>query len=120
MKVTPSEDATENVRALIVFPLAHVWQPILLAHGCTFGASEYGETVIFPEGTTRTLLLSRCGQGTDRFRLLLPDGLELREVLDDEGTGKSWLLLVSGQGLMQEANARQSDHQERTRVEGET
>ncbi len=92
----------EKVGALIILPLAHEWRQMLLAHGCSFGKHEYGETVIFPEGTTRTMLLSRSSQGTNRFRLLLPDGLELREVLDDEGTGKSGLLLVFSQEPMQE------------------
>jgi hypothetical protein len=95
-------DGIESVRALIIFPLAHEWKQLLLTHGCTFGESEYGETVIFPEGTIRTMLLTRTGQPTNRYRLLFPDGVELREVLDDESGGKSWLLLVLSQKLMQE------------------
>ncbi len=95
-------DGIESVRALLIFPLADEWKQLLLAHGCTFGMHEYGETVIFPEGTTRTMLLTRTGQPTNRSRLLFPDGVELREVLDDEGSGKSWLLLVLSQKPMQE------------------
>ncbi|HEY5001746.1 MAG TPA: hypothetical protein VII61_01245 [Ktedonobacteraceae bacterium] len=100
MSVKPETDTTENVRALIVFPLMNEWKQVLLTHGCMFGEHEYGETVIFPEGTKRTLLLSRTGQSTNRSRIQLPDGLELRDVLDDEATGKSWLLLVLSQEPM--------------------
>ncbi|HEY5005944.1 MAG TPA: hypothetical protein VII61_22480, partial [Ktedonobacteraceae bacterium] len=53
-------------------------------------------------GTTRTLLYSREGRPTNCYRIQLPDGLELREVLDDEGTGKSWLTLVLNQEPMQD------------------
>ena len=97
MSVENVAAAEENVRALIIFPLADEWKQLLLAHGCCFGMHEYGETVIFPEGTMRTMLLTRTGQPTNRSRLLFPDGVELREVLDDEGTGKSCLLLVLSQ-----------------------
>ena len=31
---------------------------------------------------------------TNCYRIVFPDGLELREVLDDEGEGKSWLAIV--------------------------
>jgi hypothetical protein len=120
MNGEPGDDATENVRALIVFPLAHEWKQVLLMHGCTLGEDEYGETVIFPEDTTRTLLLSRTGRATNRYRIQLPDGLELREVLDDEGRGKSWLLLILSQEPMQDVNARHDHLQRRTRVGEET
>ena len=101
MRVESGYGATENIRALIIFPLAQEWKPVLLTYGCTFGENEYGETVIFPEGTTRTLLLNRAGRATNRYRIQLPDGLELREVLDDEVAGKSWLLLVLSEEPMQ-------------------
>lgn len=120
MRVESGYDATENVQALIVFPLAHEWKQVLLIHGCTFGENEYGETVIFPEGTTRTLLLSRTGRASNRYRIQLPDGLELREGLDDEGRGKSWLLLVLSQEPMQDDNARHDPLQRRARTGGET
>ena len=109
MSREPDDDATENVRALIIFPLVLEWKQVLIRHGCTFGEHEYGEMVIFPEGTTRTLLLSRIGQLTNRSRILFPDGLELRELLDDEDTGKSWLLLVLSQEPMQDIKASIQD-----------
>jgi hypothetical protein len=112
MSVLLGDDATENVQALIVFPLAHEWKQILVMHECTFGEHEYGETIIFPEGTRRTLLLSRTGRATNHYRLVFPDGLELREVLDDEATGKSWLLLVLSQEPMQDTRAT-SDHRQK-------
>ena len=88
-------DGTQRVQALLIVPLDDAWRPILLVHGCTFGVhEEYGETIQFPEGTTRTLLHGREARPTNRYRIQLPDGLELREVLDDEGKGKSWLMLV--------------------------
>ncbi len=85
---------TETVQALLIFPLAETWKHLLLIHGCTFGVHVYGDLVIFPEGTTRTLLYDPNGQATNRYRIVFPDGLELREVLDDEGEGKSWLAIV--------------------------
>jgi hypothetical protein len=99
-----SVEETEKVQALLIFSLAEEWRQVLLIHGCTFGVDEeYGETIQFPEGTTRILLYSREGQPTNRYRIQLPDGLELREVLDDEGKGKSWLTLVLSQEAMGEA-----------------
>ncbi len=90
-----SIEETESVQALLIFSLAEEWKQVLLKYGCTFMMhEEYGEAIQFPEGTTRTLLYSREGQPTNRYRILLPDGLELREVLDDERKGKSWLTLV--------------------------
>jgi hypothetical protein len=109
MSREPDDDATERVRSLIVFPLDQKWKNVLFMHGCTFVKNEYGEMVLFPEGTTRTLLFNRAGQPTNRYKILFPDGLELREVLDDENTGKSWLLLVLSQKPMQEENIRH-DH----------
>jgi hypothetical protein len=98
-----SSEGTEKVQALLIFSLAEEWKQVLLIHGCTFGVlEEYGETIQFPEGTTRTLLYSREGRPTNRYRIQLPDGLELREVLDDEGNGKSWLTLVLSQEPMQD------------------
>jgi hypothetical protein len=98
-----SVEGTEKVQALLIFSLAEEWRQVLLTHGCAFGVhEEYGETIQFPEGTTRTLLCSREGQLTNRYRIQLPDGLELREVLDDEGKGKSWLTLVLSQEPMQD------------------
>jgi hypothetical protein len=96
-------EGTENVQALLIFSLAEEWRQVLLNHECIFSVhGEYGETIRFPEGTTRTLLYNRGGQATNRYRIQLPDGLELREVLDDEGTGKSWLTLVLSQEPMQD------------------
>jgi hypothetical protein len=120
MKNESGNDAMESVRALIIFPLAPEWKQVLLMHGCTFGEHEYGEMVIFPEGTTRTLLLSRTGQPTNRSRIQLPDGVELREVLDDEGTGNSWLLLVLSQEPMQDTRIARDHLQGRMRGEGAT
>jgi hypothetical protein len=87
-------EGAKTVQALLIFPLDEMWKQQLVIHGCMFGMHEYGETIQFPEGTTRTLLYNREGQPMNHYRLLLPDTLELREVLDDEGTGKSWLSLV--------------------------
>lgn len=94
-----SVEGAESVQALLIFSLAEEWRQVLLKYGCAFTMQEeYGETIQFPAGTTRTLLYSREDQPTNRYRILLPDGLELREVLDDEGKGKSWLTLVLSQG----------------------
>jgi hypothetical protein len=102
-----SVEGMEKVQALLIFSLAEAWKQVLLIHGCTFGVhKEYGEIIQFPEGTTRTLLYSRALQSTNQYRILLPDGLELREVLDDEGTGKSWLLLVLSQELLENAQIK--------------
>jgi hypothetical protein len=75
---------------------------VLLAHSCTFGEHEDGETVIFPEGTTRTMILTEPVKSHNRARILFPNGLELREMLDDEGTGKGCLLHVLSQESIEE------------------
>ena len=99
-----SVEGTEKVQALLIFSLAEEWKQVLLNHGCAFGVhEEYGETIQFPEGTTRTLLYSREGRPTNRYRIQFSDGLELREKLDYEGTGKSWLTLVLSQEPMEDA-----------------
>jgi hypothetical protein len=93
-----SVEGMEKVRALLIFSLAEEWKQVLLTHGCTFGVhEEYGETIQFPERTTRTLLYSREGRPTNHFRIQFSDGLELREGLDDGGTGKSGFTLVLSQ-----------------------
>ena len=120
MSHEPGDDATERVRSLMIFPLDQKWKNMLFMHGCTFEKHEDGETVLFPEGTTRTLLLSRAGQPTNRYKILFPDGLELREVLDDEDTGKSWLTLVLSREPMQEGTTSQDYFQQRTRKGEET
>jgi hypothetical protein len=96
-------NGTKNVQALLIFSLAEEWRQVLLTHGCTFGKhEEYGETIQFPERTIRTLLYNREDRPTNRYRIQLPDGFELREVLDDEGKGKSWLMLVLNQEPMED------------------
>ena len=51
-----SVEGAEKVQALLIFSLAEEWRQVLLSHGCIFGMhEEYGETIQFPEGTTRTL-----------------------------------------------------------------
>jgi hypothetical protein len=111
-----SVEGTEKVQVLLIFSLAEEWKQVLLTHGCMFGVhEEYGETIQFPEGTTRTLLYSREGQPTNRYRIQLPDGLELREVLDNEGKGRSWLTLVLSQELRgYTRNKRCSSRQDKT------
>jgi hypothetical protein len=90
-----SIERSETVQALLIFSLAEEWKRVLRVHGCTFGVyEEYGDMIRFPEGTTRTLLYGREGQTTNHYRIMLPDTLELREILDDKGQGKSWLALV--------------------------
>lgn len=120
MSVEPGDDATERVRSLMIFPLDQKWKHMLFMHGCTFEKHEHGETALFPEGTTRTLLLSRAGQPTNRYKILFPDGLELREVLDDEDTGKSWLTLVLSREPVQEGTPSSDPLQQRTRTGEET
>src|SRR5450432_230975 len=79
-----SVEGMENVQTLLIFALAEEWKQVLLTHRCVFGVhEEYGKTIQFPEGTTRTLLYSREGRPTNCYRIQLPDGLELREALDD-------------------------------------
>jgi hypothetical protein len=120
MSHEPGDDAMERVRSLMIFSLDQKWKNMLFMHGCTFEKHERGETVLFPEGTTRTLLLSRAGQPTNRYKILFPDGLELREVLDDEDTGKSWLTLVLSLEPMQEGTPSYDPLQQRPRTGGET
>jgi hypothetical protein len=54
---------------------------ILLQHGCTMHEKRNEETLItFPEGTKRQTIWPRTI--SERYRILLPDGLELRQVED--------------------------------------
>ena len=67
---------------------------ILLLHECAIcDEEEEGKsycTIIFPAGTTRTELWPRAMEA--RFRVVLPDGLELREV--DSRQERTRLFLV--------------------------
>jgi hypothetical protein len=108
-------ERAENVQALLIFSLAEEWKQVLLTHGCVFSVhEEYGKTIQFPEGTTRTLLYSREGRPTNCYRIQLSDGLEIREVLDDEGKGKSWLTLVLSQEPMQDVRGTSDFLQSKT------
>jgi hypothetical protein len=54
---------------------------ILVQHGCTMHEKGHEETLItFPEGTRRQTIWPRtiC----ERYRIVLPDGQELRQVFD--------------------------------------
>ena len=65
----------------------------LLNHGCTIdeeGTQGPECTVIFPAGTTRTELYPRAMEA--RFRILLPDHVELREI--DNRRERSQLYIV--------------------------
>lgn len=68
---------------------------VLLLHGCAIrNEEEEGKphcTVIFPAGTTRTELYPRAMEA--RFRVVLPDGLELREVDSREERTRLFLVL---------------------------
>ena len=63
---------------------------VLLNHGCTIDGNGPECTVIFPEGTTRAEIYPRTYQ--TRFRLVLPDGAELREV--DVREDRNYLQIV--------------------------
>ena len=49
-------------------------------HGCTIEERPNKCIIFFPEGTTRTEIYPRTMQS--RYRILLPDGYELREMYD--------------------------------------
>jgi hypothetical protein len=108
------DEGTKMVQILLIFPLDEGWKQQLVMHGCTFEMHEYGETIQFPAGTMRTLLYNREVQPTNHYRILLTDTLELREVLDDEGTGKSWLSLIVGLEPHEERTYEQSEQEART------
>ena len=72
----------EAIQPLITFPFPDEQKQILLNHGCTFVEGNVW-TVFFPQGTTRKKLYedSACLLGeTTYYRILLPDGLEMREI----------------------------------------
>ena len=78
----------------MINPKVDVVRSLLILHGCTIdeeGTQGPECTVIFPEGTTRQELWPRTMSA--RFRILLPDGFELREV-DDRKKRTSLFLVV--------------------------
>ena len=63
---------------------------VLTQHGCRIEGQGPECTVLFPEGTTRQELYPRTYES--RFRILLPDGFELR--MTETRTGKNWLSII--------------------------
>ncbi|MBV9711307.1 MAG: hypothetical protein JO011_10405 [Ktedonobacteraceae bacterium] len=54
---------------------------LLVQHGCMMCEEGHEETVVsFPEGTKRQEIWPRVV--SERYRIILPDGLELRQVFD--------------------------------------
>jgi hypothetical protein len=53
---------------------------IMVKHGCRFEEHPDEWIVFFPEGTTKTEIYPRTMQS--RYRIVFPDGYELREIYD--------------------------------------
>jgi hypothetical protein len=53
---------------------------IIRKHGCRLEEHPNECIIFFPEGTTKTEIYPRTRQA--RYRIILPDGYELREVYD--------------------------------------
>ena len=81
-KNTPSLDGIfHDIQKLTIKLLIPGAQEILLQHGCVMHDKGYEETLVtFPEGTQRQEIWPRTM--SERYRILLPDGQELRQVFD--------------------------------------
>lgn len=53
---------------------------IMAKHGCIIEEHPHQYIIFFPEGTTRTEIYPRTMQ--PQYRIILPDGFELREMYD--------------------------------------
>ena len=82
MTGTYSLDGTfHDIQTLTLWRLIPEAGEILLQHGCTMDEKGHEETLItFPEGTLRQEIWPRTAN--ERYRILLPDGQELRQVFD--------------------------------------
>jgi len=71
---------TYPLHQLTTLPFEEEAKEIMLKHGCTLEEHPNECIIIFPEGTTKTEIYPRTMQS--RYRIILPDGYELREIYD--------------------------------------
>ena len=73
---------TYPLSQLTTFPLVEQEEAknIMQKHGCKLEEHPSECIIFFPEGTTKTEIYPRTRQA--RYRIVLPDGYELREVYD--------------------------------------
>lgn len=72
-------------RRLTIPPLSEKAKASLIQHGCSFEDNE----LILPEGTTEAETLPRVSAA--RYRLKFPDGYEIGERLERNGTSSLYL-----------------------------
>jgi hypothetical protein len=71
----------QDIQTLLLKRLLLEARDILVQHGCTMCDKTHEETLItFPAGTKRQTLWPRTI--SERYRIVLPDGQELRQVFD--------------------------------------
>jgi hypothetical protein len=72
---------TYPLHQLTTFPFeVEEAKEIMRKHGCTLEERPDKCIIFFPEGTTKTEIYPRTMQS--RYRIVLPDGYELREAYD--------------------------------------
>ena len=80
-KQAPIESTFQEIKTITLKRLIPEARDILLQHGCTMHDRGKEETVVtFPANTVRQLIWPRTV--SERYRILLPDGQELRQVFD--------------------------------------
>lgn len=81
MHLKSFDGEVEVIQSLSMVPITFPEvKQILLDHGCTLQKQGNEYIVTFPEGSTRTLLYPHVLNS--RYRIILPDGVELRQVAD--------------------------------------
>ena len=95
MKDTSSLDSSFSaIQTLTLWRLIPEAREILAQHGCTLHEKGHEETLLtFPPGTRRQEIWPRTI--SERYRILLPDGQELRQVFDRfQGISQLFIVLA--------------------------
>jgi hypothetical protein len=93
MRVFATEGPIEPAASITLIAMRPEASQYLETHGCTIVEKPGLVIVIYPQGATRQEMYPRTT--CERYRVLLPDGTELREVHTRHMHGENFLLYLA-------------------------
>ena len=95
-KNTPLDGTFQDIQTVTLTRLVPEARALLIQHGCTMRELKKEETLItFPSGTQRQTIWPRTV--SEHYRILLPDGQELRQVSDRMNQGNQLFLVLASE-----------------------